>query len=122
MCSNGTIINSKFLVIADGSESKWATHFNLGPRKPKYAKTLSIRLNGLGNISKNSVKFDFGSIKYGFAWAFPLQDSINIGLGTFINNMELVNYKLNKEILAGFGFRDIRCKPIKKLRIWNGNT
>ena len=122
LCSNRTIIHSKFLVIADGSESKWATYFNLGPKNPKYANTLSIRLNGLGNISKDSVKFDFGSIKYGFAWAFPLQDSINIGIGTFIGNSELVNSDYIKKILRGFGFGDIRCKPlIKKLRIWNGN-
>ena len=121
VCSDETIIHSKFLVIADGSESKWASYLNLGPKKPKYAKTLAIRLEGLGNISKDSVRFDFGSIKYGFAWAFPLKDSVNIGLGTFIGNHDLSNYELNKGIIDGFGFIDSKYKPMhKKLRIWSG--
>ena len=45
-----------------------------------------MRLKGLGNIPKDAVRFEFGFVKYGFAWAFPLKDSVNIGLGTFINN------------------------------------
>ena len=119
--SNETFIKTKFLVIADGSESKWCSYLNLGPKKPKYARTSAIRLEGLGNISKNSVRFDFGSIKYGFAWAFPLKNSLNIGLGTFIGNNEFYNYELIEEILKGFGFRNINIKAKqKKLRIWNG--
>lgn len=119
--SNETFIKTKFLVIADGSESKWCSYLNLGPKKPKYARTSAIRLEGLGNISRNSVRFDFGSIKYGFAWAFPLKNSLNIGLGTFIGNNEFYNYELIEEILKGFGFRNINIKAKqKKLRIWNG--
>ena len=119
--SNETFIKTKFLVIADGSESKWCSYLNLGPKKPKYARTLAIRLEGLGNISENSVRFDFGSIKYGFAWAFPLKNSLNIGLGTFFGNNAFYKYELIEEILKGFGFRDINIKAKqKKLRIWNG--
>ena len=64
---------SEFLVIADGSQSKWAGYFKLGPKKPKFANTLALRLKGLGNIPKDSVRFEFGFVKYGFAWAFPLK-------------------------------------------------
>ena len=62
-CSNEEIYKSKFIVIADGSQSKWAEYFNLGPRKPKFANTLAIRLKGLGNIPKDAVRFEFGFVK-----------------------------------------------------------
>ncbi len=120
-CSNKIIYKSRFLVIADGSQSKWAGYFNLGPRKPKFANTIAIRLRGLGNIPKDSVRFEFGFVKYGFAWAFPLKDSVNIGLGTFINNKFLGDKDLNNKVIKSFGFEDLSFKVVnKKLRIWNG--
>jgi len=39
-CDNKTKYSAEFLVIADGSQSKWAGYFNLGPRKPKFANTI----------------------------------------------------------------------------------
>ena len=120
-CSNNFIYKSEFLVIADGSQSKWAGHFNLGPRRPKYANTIALRLKGLGNIPKDAVRFDFGFIKYGFTWAFPLKDSVNIGLGTFINNGLLEDEEINNKIIKSFGFENLSFQNThKKLRIWNG--
>ena len=120
-CSNKFKYNSEFLVIADGSQSKWAGHFNLGPRRPKFANTIALRLEGLGDIPKDAVRFEFGFIKYGFAWAFPLKNSVNIGLGTFINNGFLEDEETNKKIIKSFGFEDSSFRTIsKKLRIWNG--
>ena len=112
---------SEFLVIADGSQSKWAGHFNLGPRRPRFANTIALRLKGLGNIPKDAVRFEFGFVKYGFAWAFPLKESVNIGLGTFINNSLLEDEEKNNKIIKSFGFEDLSFNKItKKLRIWNG--
>ena len=120
-CNNKCQYKSEFLVIADGSQSKWAGHFKLGPRKPKFANTIALRVKGLGDIPKDSVRFEFGFVKYGFAWAFPLKESLNIGLGTFINNRLLEDEELNNKIIRSFGFQDISFKTInKKLRIWNG--
>ncbi|WP_288262003.1 NAD(P)/FAD-dependent oxidoreductase [uncultured Prochlorococcus sp.] len=120
-CNNKNKYISKFLVIADGSQSKWAGYFNLGPRKPKFANTISLRLKGLGEIPRDAVRFEFGFIKYGFAWAFPLKESLNIGLGTFINNGHLENQAINNQVIRSFGFDDFSYKTInKKLRIWNG--
>ena len=120
-CTEKSYYKSKFLVIADGSESKWSTHLNLGPKKPKYARTIAIRLNGCGNLIKDSVRFDFGFIKYGFAWGFPLKESTNIGIGTFIGDMHLDNDELYKKIITSFGFEKFNYEIIhKKLRIWNG--
>ena len=114
-------IESKYLVIADGSESYWSKYLNLGPKKPKYARTIAININGLGDVEKDSVRFDFGSIKYGFAWAFPMKDSVNIGIGTFIGNNLLADRALNDNIVKTFGFKNKNFQPIyKKLRIWNG--
>ena len=98
-CDNKRKYISKFLVVADGSQSKWAGHFKLGPRKPKFANTISLRLKGLGQIPKDAVRFEFGFIKYGFAWAFPLKKSLNIGLGTFINNGLLENQAINLSLI-----------------------
>jgi len=120
-CNNKKDYKAKFLVIADGSESKWSTFLKLGPKRPRYAQTAAIRLNGLGNLSKNSVRFDFGSIKYGFSWAFPLKQSINIGIGTFIGNYQINNKDLSKKTIKHFGFNTDDYKTIyKRLRIWNG--
>ena len=119
--NNNKKYKSEFLVIADGSQSKWAGYFKLGPRKPKFANTISLRLKGLGQIPKDAVRFEFGFIKYGFAWAFPLKESLNIGLGTFINNSTLENQSVNNQVIRSFGFDAFPYKTInKKLRIWNG--
>ncbi|ABB49581.1 NAD binding site [Prochlorococcus marinus str. MIT 9312] len=120
-CNNKRKYISEFLVVADGSQSKWAGYFKLGPRKPKFANTISLRLKGLGAIPRDAVRFEFGFIKYGFAWAFPLKESLNIGLGTFINNGLLENQTINNQVIRSFGFDDLSYKTInKKLRIWNG--
>ncbi len=120
-CNNNKNFRGKFLVVADGSSSKWSIFLNLGPRKPKYAQTIALRLSGLGNLTKNSVRFDFGSVKYGFAWAFPMKEYVNIGLGTFIGNYKINNKELNNKIIEDFGFERINFEPLhKKLRIWNG--
>jgi len=120
-CNNKRRYICEFLVIADGSESQWSEYFKLGPRKPKFANTVSLRLKGLGEIPRDTVRFEFGFIKYGFAWAFPLKESLNIGLGTFINDGLLENQTLNNQVIKSFGFDDFSYKTIhKKLRIWNG--
>ena len=120
-CDNKNTYKSKFLVIADGSESIWANYFNLGPKKPKYANTIALRVKGLGNIARNSVRFEFGFIKYGFAWAFPLKDCTNIGLGTFIKNKLLEDNFLNNKVIKSFGFENsLSLQMNKRLRIWNG--
>ncbi len=120
-CNYQTIYRGKFLVVADGSESSWSTFLKLGPQNPKYAQTAAIRLNGKGNLEKDAVRFDFGLIKYGFAWAFPLKTSVNIGIGTFIGNYPINNPALSQKIIKCFGFNVSNFETTyKKLRVWNG--
>ncbi len=84
----------------------------------KYAEEGKVALR---NIRRDAVRFEFGFIKYGFAWAFPLKESLNIGLGTFINNGLLENQDINNKVIKSFGFHDSSYKKFyKKLRIWNG--
>ncbi len=120
-CDNKKLFRAKYLVIADGSESFWASYLKLGPKRPKYASTIAININGLGNIEKNTVRFEFGSIKYGFAWAFPMKESINIGLGSFIGDSKIDSKELCEYIVQVFGFKNIEYETMhKRLRIWNG--
>ena len=121
-CSNKCRYKSELIVIADGSNSQWAQHFKLGPRRPKFANTKALRLEGLGNIPKDAVRFEFGFVKYGFAWAFPLKECVNIGFGTFINDNLFTDEEKIKKIVRSFGFKNLSYKTInKKLRIWNGS-
>ena len=121
-CSNKCRYKSELIVIADGSNSQWAQHFKLGPRRPKFANTKALRLEGLGNIPKDAVRFEFGFVKYGFAWAFPLKECVNIGFGTFINDNLFTDEEKIKKIVRSFGFENLSYKTInKKLRIWNGS-
>ena len=120
-CSNQTIYKSKFLVIADGSYSKWAKFLKLGPLNPKFANTIGLRLKGIGNIEKDSIRFDFGSVKYGFTWAFPSRNYTNVGLGTFIGEGNINDPNLLNKVIKDFGFSNHKYEPIyKRLRIWNG--
>ena len=49
-----------------------------------------------------------------FAWAFPLRESLNIGLGTFINNGLLGNPAINNQVIRSFGFDDFPQKTVSK--------
>ena len=120
-CENKNVFRAKYLVIADGSESLWASYLKLGPNKPKYANTIAISMKGLGNIEKNTVRFEFGSIKYGFAWAFPMQGATNIGLGSFIGDSKIKNKELCEYIVQILGFQRMKYETnFQRLRIWNG--
>ena len=121
---DGKQIEAKTVIIADGSSSPWPKLFKLGPRKQRHASTLSIRLKGKGRLKKGTARFEFGLVPNGFAWAFPLQEEINIGIGTFLGQQQKLNTQLilNK-LLPDLGFsanEGIRLES--QLRIWNGHS
>ena len=122
--ADGKQLEAKSIIIADGSTSPWPILFNLGPKKLRFASTLSIRLKGKGKLQKGSAKFEFGLVNHGFAWAFPLEDEINLGIGSFLNQNEKINtdYILNK-LLPELGFTtNSGIKHKSFLRIWNGHS
>ena len=120
---DGRQVECKCLVIADGSSSPWAEKFNLGPRKLHYASTTSVRLQGRGFLKSNTSRFEFGLVQHGFAWAFPLKDSVNIGVGTFIGNQFSDSKQILNQLLPNLGFeQDAGIRKDSQLRVWNGHS
>ncbi len=123
---DGRQIEAKAVIIADGSQSPWPKTFNLGPNKEKYASTFSGRINRKGNLKEGTARFEFGLVKNGFAWAFPLNNQINIGIGTFLGSENSIPFdKILKSFLPDLGFDTSEIIEIgqeSKLRIWNGHS
>ncbi|WP_320674323.1 geranylgeranyl reductase family protein [Prochlorococcus sp. MIT 1341] len=122
-CSNGKQFESRSLVIANGSKSQWPRKFGLGPKKQKHAVTTSVRLNGKGNLKGGSARFEFGLVHHGFAWAFPIANGVNVGVGTFIGREIADSQKILDKFLPDLGFdpNDGERKH-SNLRIWNGQN
>ena len=121
---DGRQIEAKAIVIADGSSSPWPKTFNLGPKREHYASTFSVRIKGKGNLKKETARFEFGLVNNGFAWAFPLNDEVNIGIGTFLNNKDSISTNQILESLLpdlGFNTTDVIGQSTK-LRVWNGHS
>ncbi len=121
---DGRQIEAKAVVIADGSQSPWPKTFNLGPKKERFASTFSGRIKRKGNLTCETARFEFGLVQNGFAWAFPLNDEVNIGMGTFLDIKNSIPFD---EILKLF-LPDLGLAPSevigqqKKLRVWNGHS
>tara|TARA_B100000579_G_scaffold251340_1_gene206782 strand:+ start:276 stop:1406 length:1131 start_codon:yes stop_codon:yes gene_type:complete len=121
---DGRQIETKAVVIADGSQSTWPKTFKLGPMKQKFASTFSGRIKRRGKLRSKTARFEFGLVKNGFAWAFPLKNEVNIGMGTFIGNKNSIHFK---EILESF-LPDLGFDPSeiigheRQLRVWNGHS
>ena len=121
---DGRQIEARAVVIADGSQSPWPKTFNLGPNQQKFASTFSGKIKRRGNLENETARFEFGLVKNGFAWAFPLNNEVNIGMGTFIDNKNPLPVE---EILKSF-LPDLDFDPSEvigqkaKLRIWNGHS
>ena len=121
---DGRQLEAKAVVIADGSQSQWPKVFNLGPNQRKFASTFSGRVERKGHLKDETARFEFGIIKNGFAWAFPLRDGVNIGMGTFLGNKNSISVQeILKSFLPDLGFdvSEVIGKE-KKLRIWNGHS
>ena len=121
---DGRQVEAKAVVIADGSQSPWAKTFNLGPKKQKFASTFSGRIKRKGNLKSETARFEFGFVNNGFAWAFPLKNEVNIGMGTFLNNTNSIPVEeILKSFLPDLGFDSSEViGQQKKLRIWNGHS
>ena len=121
---DGRQVESKAVVIADGSQSPWPKTFNLGPKKQKFASTFSGRIKRKGYIRNETARFEFGLISNGFAWAFPLNNEVNIGMGTFLENKNSIPVdEILKSFLPDLGFDPSEViGQESQLRIWNGHS
>ena len=121
---DGRQIEAKAIVIADGSQSKWPQAFKLGPQKIHYASTFSGRIKRKGNLKNETARFEFGLVKNGFTWAFPLKDEANIGMGTFLDSKDSMPInEILKSFLPDLGFNSSEViGQESKLRVWNGHS
>ena len=118
----GEQLESKAVVIADGSNSPWPQKFGLGPTKVHHAFTTSVRLDSRGNLKPNTTKFEFGLVNHGFAWAFPLSGGVNIGIGSFIGKGALNSNSVLEKLLPELGFSPQEGRRENTLlRVWNGH-
>ena len=116
-------IESRAVVIADGSKSPWPQLFNIGPKNQHHASTLSIRLEGRGNLKEGTTRFEFGLVHHGFAWAFPLRGATNVGIGSFIGKQGIDSKKILTELLPSLGFNPNEgYRQESSLRVWNGHN
>lgn len=119
----GNTLKAKAVVIADGSASPWPGQFGLGPRDLHLASTLSVRLEGLGTLNPGVARFEFGLVHHGFAWAFPLNGGINVGVGTFIGRNPMDAETVLNALLPDLGFpADAGLRQQAALRVWNGHS
>ena len=58
--TDGRRWQAKAVVIADGSGSPWPQQLGLGAKRPQMATTMSVRLEGQGNLADGSTRFEFG--------------------------------------------------------------
>ncbi len=120
---DGRCVDSKCLVIADGSQSPWAKEFNLGPKNLHFASTTSVRLEGRGYLNEGTSRFEFGLVHHGFAWAFPLKDSVNVGVGSFIGDQSFSSDQVLNKLLPNLGFDpNAGIRKNSQLRVWNGHS
>ena len=93
LAGSSAALQSRALLLADGSSSQLAAPLGLGPRQPRYASTLSVdvelaALAGEPRIlsaeQASTAHFGFGLVHQGFCWAFPRQGGMSIGLGSFL--------------------------------------
>ncbi len=120
---SGEQLQSKVVIIANGSRSTFPSEFNLGPKTIHHASTISVRLEGRGNLQRGSSRFEFGLVQHGFAWAFPLTDGVNVGIGSFIGKRALNSVAVLDKLLPSLGFcPDEGERTEALLRVWNGHS
>ena len=113
---------SRSVVIADGSGSPWPQKLGLGAKQVQTATTMSVRLEGQGTLENGTTRFEFGLVKQGFAWAFPLAGSVNIGVGSFIGRQDADPQQVLAQLLPDLGFSaDAGIRERGQLRVWNGH-
>ena len=120
--SVGAQLQARAVVIADGSKSPWPSKFGLGPTKQHHAFTTSVRIDRRGNLKEGTTRFEFGLVKHGFAWAFPLSGGVNIGIGSFIGTHATNRQLVLEQLLPSLGFDPKEgTRQDGLLRVWNGH-
>jgi geranylgeranyl reductase family protein len=119
--SDGEMLTSRAVVIADGSGSRLAGAHGLGPARPRYAATVSVEVEG-EVAEPDTARFEFGLVHHGFCWAFPRQGGWSIGVGTFIGQQEADSEAVLSALLPSLGLPgDAGVRQRGQLRVWDGH-
>jgi geranylgeranyl reductase family protein len=117
----GISLETRGVVLADGSGSNLAAPLGLGPRQPRFAATVSVELEGPVQ-DPAAARFDFGLVRHGFCWAFPRQDGYSIGLGSFVGREGLDDDAVLSQLLPSLGFApEAGLRTRGRLRLWDGH-
>jgi geranylgeranyl reductase family protein len=119
--AGGESLRSRAVVIADGSASRFAAAWRLGPPRPRYATTVSVEVEAEVAVPEMA-HFEFGLVHHGFCWAFPRRGGYSIGVGTFIGQQEADSDAVLSRLLPSLGLpADAGTRVPGRLRVWDGH-
>jgi len=119
--AGGHRYTSRAVVVADGSNSRFAAQLSLGNPKPRFASAVAVEVEA--EVSEpNTARFEFGLVKHGFCWAFPRQGGYSIGVGSFIGNTTVDADAVLAQLLPSLGLAAGAGERIQSpLRVWDGH-
>ncbi|MFM8603981.1 MAG: NAD(P)/FAD-dependent oxidoreductase [Cyanobium sp.] len=119
--AGGETLLSRAVVIADGSASRFATDWRLGPPRPRFAATVSVEVEA-EVAAPEMAHFEFGLVHHGFCWAFPRRGGYSIGVGTFIGQQQADSDAVLSRLLPSLGVpADAGERLAGRLRVWDGH-
>jgi flavin-dependent dehydrogenase len=119
--AGGHRYTSRAVVVADGSNSRFAGQLALGNPKPRFASAVAVEVEA-AVAEPNTARFEFGLVKHGFCWAFPRQGGYSIGVGSFIGNTDVDADAVLAQLLPSLGLATDAGERIQSpLRVWDGH-
>ncbi len=119
--AGGDRYTSRAVVVADGSNSRFAAQLSLGNPKPRFASAVAVEVEAAVS-EPNTARFEFGLVKHGFCWAFPRRGGYSIGVGSFIGNTDVDADAVLAQLLPSLGLAAGAGERIQSpLRVWDGH-
>ena len=112
---------SRAVVVADGSNSRFAAELGLANPRPRFASAVAVDVDAVVQ-EPNTARFEFGLVRHGFCWAFPRQGGYSIGVGSFIGNNDVDAEAVLAQLLPSLGLPpDAGVRMQSPLRVWDGH-
>jgi len=117
----GHVYRSRAVVLADGSNSRFASALGLGPARPRFAAAVAAEVEA-DVLDPDTARFEFGLVRHGFCWAFPRQGGYSIGVGTFVGREAADADAVLAQLLPSLGLpADAGLRRSSPLRVWDGH-
>ena len=112
---------SRAVVVADGSNSRFAGELGLANPRPRFASAVAVEVDTTVQ-EPNTARFEFGLVRHGFCWAFPRQGGYSIGVGSFIGNTVVDADAVLAQLLPSLGLAPDAGERLQSpLRVWDGH-